>query len=154
MMSSALRFRGRFIAFAFSVVMLFCVQTALFAAGPAPQAPQGPHIYVQDTQAVKVSHSGDADAVQALVAGQAQPLSSASADLDEDGVADLLVGYSTPTSGVVVLHRGDLDAFAPQSQASFLAIPRGDLPSPFLPNAQAFNLPVRPHFLATGHSTC
>ncbi len=151
---SVLRSRRRVAALALSVLMLVCLQTAVFGAGPAPQqAPQGPHIYVQDTQKVQVSHSGDADAVQALVAGQARPLSSASADLDEDGVTDLLVGYGTPTGGAVVLHRGNLDAFAPQSQASFLAIARSDFPSPFLPNAQAFNVPVRPDFLATGNFT-
>jgi CSLREA domain-containing protein len=133
--------------------MLLCLQVALFATGPAQHTPQGPHIYVQDTQPVRVNHSGDSAAVQALVTGQAQPLSSTSADIDEDGVTDLLVGYGTPTGGAVVVHRGNLDAFAPQSRASFLAIARGEFPSPFLPNAQVFNVPVRPDFLATGNFT-
>src|SRR5258708_27645647 len=111
---SVFRSRRRVAAFALSVLMLVCLQTAVFGAGPAPQqAPQGPHIYVQDTQKVQVSHSGDADAVQSLVAGQARPLSSASADLDEDGVADLLVGYGTPTGGGGGLRPGPLGAFCP-----------------------------------------
>src|SRR5258708_26900555 len=132
--------------------MLVCLQTAVFGAGPAPQqAPQGPHIYVQDTQKVQVSHSGDADAVQSLVAGQARPLSSASADLDEDGVTDLLVGYGTPTGGAVVLHPGNLGAFSPHSHASFLAISRGDFPSPFFLAAPAFSVPLRPGFFPTGN---
>src|SRR5258708_15491352 len=120
--------------------MLVCLQTAVFGAGPAPQqAPQGPHIYVQDTQKVQVSHSGDADAVQSLVAGQARPLSSASADLDEDGVADLLVGYGTPTGGAVGLHRGNLDAFSSPNHPSILAHARGAFPSPFFLYAPALS---------------
>ncbi|HEV3316142.1 MAG TPA: CSLREA domain-containing protein [Candidatus Angelobacter sp.] len=153
MIVSVLRSSRRVVAFSLFVLMLFCLQAALFAAGPAQRTPQGPHIYVQDTQPVSVNHLGDAAAVQALATGKAQPLSSTSADVDEDGVTDLLVGYNTPMGGAVVFHRGNLDAFAPQSRTSFLAIARGEFPSPFLPNAQVFNVPARPDFLATGNFT-
>jgi CSLREA domain-containing protein/uncharacterized repeat protein (TIGR01451 family) len=144
----------RVFAFSALILILFGLQAALSVAEPiGQQTPQGPHIYVQDTQPVKVNHLGPSVAVKSLAMGQAQPLSSASADIDEDGVPDLLVGYNTPTGGVVVLHRGNLDAFAPQSRTSFLAIARSEFPSPFLPNAQVFNIPVRPDFLATGNFT-
>src|SRR5258708_30113817 len=134
--------------------MLVCLQTAVFGAGPAPQqAPQGPHIYVEVSEEVQVGHGGEAEAVQSRVGGGGRAWAGACADVDEDGVADLLVGYGTPTGGAVVLHRGNLDAFAPQSHASFLAIARGDFPSPFLRDAQAFSVPVRPDFLATGNFT-
>ena len=53
-------------------------------------------------------------------------------DIDSDGVADLLVGYSAPGGGVIAVHRGNLDAFAPQSDASLQAIGGGEFPSPFL----------------------
>src|SRR5258708_456294 len=128
--------------------MLLCLQTALFA-----QSARGPHVYVQDSQALKVKHSGDPGAVQALATGLAQPLAVASADVDGDGVADLLVGYSAPAGGIIAVHRGNLDAFAPQSQASWQAIAEGRFPSPFLTDVQVFNVPVRPDFLATGNFT-
>ena len=88
-----------------------------------------------------------------LIAGQAQPLSMISADVDGDGIGDLVVGYSTPNGGTIAVYRGNLDAFAPQSDASFQAIGRGEFPSPFLPDAQTFSVPVRPDFLATGDFT-
>jgi CSLREA domain-containing protein/uncharacterized repeat protein (TIGR01451 family) len=132
---------------------MFCLHGVLFAGGPSQKTFQGPQIYVQDAQALKVNHGGTSAAVQALATGNAQPLASTSADVDEDGVADLLVGYSTPAGGVVVVHRGNLDAFAPQSRESFLAIARGDFPAPFLPNAQVFDVPIKPDFLATGNFT-
>jgi hypothetical protein len=49
-----------------------------------------------------------------------------------------------------VVHRGNLDALASQSQQSFEAIGRGEFPSPFLPDAQVVQLPDRPDFLAAG----
>src|SRR5579859_1263924 len=153
MIVSVLRFSRRVVVFSLPLLMLLCLQAALFAAEPVQHTTQGPHIYVQDTQPVIANHAGDPAAVQALATGNAQPLSSTSADVDEDGVADLLVGYSTPAGGTVVFHRGNLDAFAPQSRASFLAIARGEFPSPFLPKAQVFNVTVRPDFLATGNFT-
>jgi hypothetical protein len=44
------------------------------------------------------------------------------ADVDGDGVQDMVAGFSAPGGGAIVIHRGNLDAFAPQSDASFQAI--------------------------------
>src|ERR1700687_4822946 len=105
-----------------SILILLGLEAALLAVpAVAQQTPIGPHMYVRDSQTLNVNHAGKPNAVQILATGQAHPLSSTAADVDEDGVADLLVGYSTPTGGAVVLHWGNLDAFAPQSRASFLA---------------------------------
>lgn len=151
MKSSVLRCCRHCIAFSLVIFLILCLQASLFAVQSSQQASRGPQIYVQDSQAIKVNHTGNSSAVQALAAGNAQPLSSTSADIDEDGVADLLAGYSTPAGGVVVLHRGNLDAFAPQSNQSFLAIAHGNFPAPFLPDARVFNVPIRPDFITTGH---
>src|SRR5205823_12348962 len=77
--------------------------------------------------------------------------SLASGDFDEDGVTDLLIGYATSEGGILAVHRGNIDALAPQAPESFQAIAQGRFPSPFLSSAKAFQLPVRPDFLATGH---
>ena len=123
----------------------------LFAA--ALQAPaRGPKIWLGDNQAVPVKPIGPGLA-QSLAAGQAQALSMATADVDGDGVADLIAGFSAPGGGAIVVHRGNLDAFAPQSDASFQAIGRGQFPAPFLPNAQVISIPVRPDFMALGSFT-
>ncbi len=153
MKSSVLRCCRHCVASSLVIFLTLCLSASLFAVQSSQQAStsRGPQIYIQASQAIKVNHTGSSLAVQALAAGNAQPLSSTSADVDEDGVSDLLAGYSTPAGGVVVLHRGNLDAFAPQSNQSFLAIARSEFPTPFLPDAQVFNVPVRPDFIATGH---
>src|SRR5205823_15052904 len=80
-----------------------------------------------------------------------QPVSMSSADFDEDGIADLAVGYKGPQGFSIVIHRGNLDAFAPQTDASFQAIGRGEFPSPFLTDAQVIGVPLSPDFIATGN---
>jgi uncharacterized repeat protein (TIGR01451 family) len=125
------------------------------AAAPLQQAPvvRGPKIWLGDNQAVPVKTVGSTGLAQSIAAGQAQPLSMATADVDGDGIADLVAGFSAPTGGSIVIHRGNLDAFAPQSNASFQAIGHGQFPSPFLPKAQVINVPVRPDFIALGSFT-
>src|SRR5215831_8687176 len=140
-----------------ALIVLMClglISQVAFAAGPIqvqqrPSDPGAPKIWLQDNRPLSVTHVGPAAAIM----GSAQPLSMVSADFDEDGVQDLVVGYSTPGGGVIAWHRGNLDAFAPQSDASFQAIARGEFPSPFLPEVQTLNVPVNPDFLAAGDFT-
>ena len=112
-------------------------------------ASQGP-INLVSRGAIKAHYHGTAEAVQGLTSRHALPLSLASDDFDVDGVDDLAVGYATPSGGTIAFHRGNLDAFAPQSEASFQAIARGESPSPYLPDAQLVQIPEQPDFLAAG----
>ncbi len=120
----------------------------------ALQAPvRGPKIWLGDNQALPMTPVGPPTLAQSVATGQAQPLSMATADVDGDGVADMVAGFSAPGGGAVVIHRGNVDAFAPQSDASFQAISQGQFPAPFLPNAQIVSIPVRPDFVALGRFT-
>ena len=56
-------------------------------------------------------------------------------------------------AGHVSIQRGNLDAFAPQSDASFQAIARGQFPAPFLAQSSTLATPVNPDFMAVGHFT-
>src|SRR5712692_7074710 len=124
------------------------------SAVSSPQAPAtGPHIYLSEPQQLSVKHVGKAATLAAFDGAQVEPLSLASGDLDEDGIQDLIVGYAGPDGGIISIQRGNLDAFAPQSDASFQAIGRGEFPSPFLPQAKVFSIPIRPDFLAAGNFT-
>jgi len=134
--------------FLFLFLILSGLVNHLFAAGI--QAPvRGPKIWLGDNQALPVKPVGAPTLAQSVAAGQAQPTAMATADVDGDGVADLIAGFSAPGGGAIVIHRGNMDAFAPQSDASFQAIGRGQFPAPFLPNAKVFSVPVRPDFIDT-----
>jgi uncharacterized repeat protein (TIGR01451 family) len=139
-----------------TIVFLFLFLGGLgsyLSAAQLQQAPaRGPKIWLADNQPVPVK-TGSAGLAQSVTAGQAQPLAMAAADVDSDGIADLVAGFSAPGGGSIVIHRGNLDAFAPQSNASFQAIGRGQFPAPFLPNAKVVSIPVRPDFMALGSFT-
>ncbi|HXA86896.1 MAG TPA: hypothetical protein VNZ47_17555, partial [Candidatus Dormibacteraeota bacterium] len=138
--------------FLFLFLILSGLVNHLSAAGI--QAPaRGPKIWLGDNQTLPVKPVGAPTLAQSVAAGQAQPTAMATADVDGDGVADMIAGFSAPGGGAIVIHRGNIDAFAPQSNASFQAIGRGKFPAPFLPNAQVFNIPVRPDFIALGRFT-
>src|SRR5271166_4255571 len=104
---------------------------------------------LKPAQQVPTSYRGSADAVSKLQSGAA-PLAMASADFDSDGVADLAIGYASGSGGILALHRGNLDAFAPQSHASWDAIAREQFPSAFLSRATVIALPEAPQFIVTG----
>src|ERR1700694_608227 len=91
---------------------------------------------------------------QILSSRQARALSLVSGDFNGDGIADLAAGYAAPGGGgIIAVHYGSLDALAPQSDATFRAIGRGEFPAPFLPRARVFSVPVAPDFLAVGNFT-
>jgi hypothetical protein len=135
----------------------------------AQRAPQGPKIWLQDTKRLPTTFSGKSSGgakgpasltagnvaqnnavAMVLGSGQGQPLAMVKGDFDRDGIEDLVVGYSTAMGPAIAMYRGNLDAYAPQSNASFQAIARGEFPAPFLPEAQVLSVPTTPDFIAAG----
>jgi CSLREA domain-containing protein/fimbrial isopeptide formation D2 family protein/uncharacterized repeat protein (TIGR01451 family) len=141
----------------FALISISMLQTVALAAPiQVPQAqPTGPRIWLGERQQLPMQ-AGSASAGAALLGGHAalapaaaQPLALITGDVDEDGIADLLVGYA----GHISIQRGNLDAFAPQSDASFQAIAHGQFPAPFLAQSSTLATPVNPDFMAVGHFT-
>ncbi|HEY1938475.1 MAG TPA: hypothetical protein VGJ33_11125 [Candidatus Angelobacter sp.] len=156
MTSSSISIRNRVVfkiqfASAIFLVLILCAGNRLPALQQSPTP--GPRIWLADNQSVPVKTAGAPGTAESVAAGKAQPLSMATADVDGDGVADMVAGFSAAGGGFVVVHRGNIDAFAPQSNTSLQAIGHGQFPAPFLPNAQVFNIPVRPDFIALGRFT-
>jgi hypothetical protein len=81
----------------------------------------------------------------------ARPLTLTSADLDEDGVPDLIAAYSAPGGGLLSVQRGNVDAIypnSPEAQARRAAV--SFTKAPFLATASLTGLPAAPDFLASG----
>ena len=89
---------------------------------------------------------------QALAAEGVRPLSLASADFDNDGVADLAAGFARPDgSGVAVLYRGNVDALYPNTPEARQRRAQGrDVDTPFLSTDRVLTLPAPPDFLFAG----
>ena len=93
---------------------------------------------------------------QSVLAGTEalEPLTLATADFDGDRVPDLLVGYGHQEQGVLVLHRGNIDCYRPNSQEGLKHRSEGTwLDAPFLSPPRVFELSSKPEFLLAGDFT-
>ena len=93
---------------------------------------------------------------RAVVSGwHGRPLSLVTGDLDEDGATDLVIGYGMSVGGVVVVHRGNLDAlypYRPEARQRRAAGTYSD--EPFLETAMVYELPAEPELLASADLDC
>lgn len=81
-----------------------------------------------------------------LAHAQAEPLTLAAADFDEDGAADLISGYIGPGGGIVAIRRGNPHLLSLGRQTSSVA----ESTTPFHLDAQVYPVPESPDFLAPG----
>jgi CSLREA domain-containing protein/uncharacterized repeat protein (TIGR01451 family) len=154
------------IQYAVAVLVLVAVGGVIGHLRALQQPAIGPRIWLGERQSLAVQSAGNAGAARptggrgVVLTGDAgtgvtpagtaaQPLSLLAADVDEDGIPDLLVGYS----GFIGIQRGNLDALAPQSDASLQAVAHGQFPAPFLAQQAVLSTPVNPDFIAVGHFT-
>ena len=94
------------------------------------------------------SYAGPAGLASLLASLDASPLALASADFDEDGMADVLAGYGKPGGGVLILERGNVDSVYPYSpEATARRLAGMAAPEPLLPTGTATGLPAAPDFL-------
>ena len=131
------------------VFFLTTLCVSLFTLAPSFRTPARVHAQ-DDSSQLYLNRAQRIDTQFNESLGQATPLSLAVDDFDGDGIHDLALGISTPAGGMLAIRRGNLDAFAPQSDATLWAIARGEFPSPYLAGAQTLSLPGRPDLLAAG----
>ena len=108
-----------------------------------------PLVNLKNAQKMKVTYTGSSDAVAALQADTANPTALAAADFDADGAMDVVAGYSTRNGGVIVLYKGNPDAFAPTDTSLYAKAMKGNVPPTFLAKAKAFAVPESPDLIVT-----
>ena len=101
---------------------------------------------VQGTDVLKRYGTFDVPTKDSENVGTAGPRVMAIGDFDADGVDDLMVGQG---SGLV-LHRGNINAFAPKTQEAWEAIRDVRFTSPFEENTTSFALPAGADYIAVG----
>jgi subtilisin-like proprotein convertase family protein len=110
-----------------------------------------PSIHLSDGHDLTTAYAGRDDLRAALEQNQAEPLSLSSADFDEDGVPDLVSGYSYNEQGIVTLLRGNVDSIYPNSSEARQRRADGTFTNaPFLSPANVFSAPASPDFIGTG----
>ena len=124
-----------------AVVLAFNAQGSLSAQRIASRGAQ-----FQPGQPLPFSPAGKA--ATEFQARQPRPLSMVSTDFDQDGVADLVIGYGLNKGGAIASMRGNLDALAPQNQRSWLDAGQGRYANPYLPKANLIFVPEHPDLLA------
>lgn len=138
---------------------------------------RSPWLSLQNGREVPGLYLGPPGLSHLLAHVQAEPLTLAAADFDEDGAADLISGYIGPGGGILTLRRGnplsvhsslalrasDINQAAPSPgdvmdiRSSFLIAPADRQISsfagatiPFHLDAQLYPIPESPDFLTTG----
>jgi uncharacterized repeat protein (TIGR01451 family) len=113
-----------------------------------------PFINLSDGHDLLASFDGDSEAAERLLAAQAgglSPLAIASADLDEDGVADLICSYDSPRGAFIAVYRGNVDAIYPHTAEARQRQAQGAFTdAPFLSPARLFAVPVAGEFVVAG----
>src|SRR5437870_2658187 len=110
-----------------------------------------PTINLSDGHDLLTSYVGPNNLRIALEQNQAEPLSLASADFDEDGVPDLVSGYSYNGQGIVTLLRGNVDSIYPNAPEAQARRANGTFTeAPFLSPARSFESPSAADFIAAG----
>lgn len=109
-----------------------------------------PLVNLKNPQNLKVTFVGPADAVAALQRGNATPTALASADFNADGAPDVVAGYSTRNGGLLVVYRGNPDAFTPKDTSLYKKAMEGNVASTFMAKAGVFKVPVSPDLIVTG----
>src|SRR5688572_13387723 len=112
-----------------------------------------PFLNLQDGKEMSVTYRGDEAAVAAMQSGASQPRALASADFDLNGTPDVVAGYGFSGAGLITVHRGNPDAFAPVDDSVFVRMQQGYNPESLLPVADVYAVPVAPDFLVTGNFT-
>jgi hypothetical protein len=113
-----------------------------------------PLVNLKNPQSLQITYMGSADAVAALKGGTAIPTALAASDFNADGAMDVVAGYSTASSskngGLLVLLRGNPDAYAPTNLSLYAKAMQGSVPATFLSKASVFAVPESPDLLVTG----
>lgn len=110
-----------------------------------------PWIKMTDGHDLVTAYDGADDRVGALAKSDAQPVSLAAADFDEDGMPDLVTGYELPSGGMLTLHRGNVDSVYPTTEAARRRRAEGTFSDvPFLSPGHTVDVDSAPDFIETG----
>jgi CSLREA domain-containing protein len=132
------------------VVRVLCTAFTLCLATTAYSAVPSLKVVNDANQQLQLGASYDLGYSLSKSIGAAEALSLAHGDFNTDGFQDLVSGYATDTGGMVTLHRGNEQAYAPSTAASLASVKQGIFPQGFVAQSSLYSVPVAPEFMETG----
>jgi parallel beta-helix repeat protein len=113
-----------------------------------------PYINLSDGRELLASFDSDSETAAQWLATQTNglsPLAMTSADLDEDGVADLICSYDSPQGAFIAVYRGNVDAIYPHTAGANQRHAQGTFTdAPFLAPVRMFAVPVAGELMVAG----
>ncbi|HEY3137633.1 MAG TPA: VCBS repeat-containing protein, partial [Blastocatellia bacterium] len=110
-----------------------------------------PYINFEDGVELPASYTGTPEMQSLLKQNATEPRALASADFDEDGVPDLVCGYSREGGGIITLYLGNVDSIFPNSPEAQQRKAEGTFTdSAFLTPARVFEVPIAADFVGAG----
>ncbi|MEK6409437.1 MAG: hypothetical protein AABN34_21140 [Acidobacteriota bacterium] len=110
-----------------------------------------PYMNLEDGNELPASYEGAPEMQSLLKQNAAEPRALASADLDEDGVPDLICGYARAGGGIITLYRGNVDSIFQNSPEAQRRKAEGMFTdSAFLSSARVFEAPDACDFVGAG----
>jgi len=110
-----------------------------------------PYINFEEGVELSASYEGAPEIQSLLKQNAAEPRALASADFDEDGVPDLICGYSRPEDGIITIYRGNVDSIYQNSLEARRRKAEGTFTdSAFLSPARVFEAPIAADFVGAG----
>jgi len=117
---------------------------------PEPKK-RSPNFRLPAPRPLASGYVGEARWLDAIDSDRTRAAALATADFDEDGIADLVSGYGTAAGGLLTLHRGNVDSIYPNNRGAKRRRAEGAFTAaPFLTPARVFGLPQSADFVAAG----
>jgi|CXWL01.1.fsa_nt_gi CSLREA domain-containing protein len=126
------------------IALTLCLTTTAYSAAPSLKAVN------TASRQLQLGTSYDLGYSLSKSAGSAKALGLAHGDFNTDGFQDLVTGYATDAGGMVTLHRGNEQAYAPSTATALADVKHGVFPPGFVEQSSLYSVPVAPDLMAAG----
>lgn len=109
-----------------------------------------PWIKMRQGKPIESEFVGTEAAIGQFEKGSLRPTTLVSVDFNFDGYLDVISGFAGTNGGVIALHKGWKEAFAPENEQVLAGIKNGEFPVSFEKESQVLDIPVAPDFIVSG----
>lgn len=109
-----------------------------------------PWIKLKQGEPINSDFVGTDSAINQFESGSLRPTALAATDFNFDGYNDVISGFSSANGGILTLHKGNREAFAPENPQVLDGIKNGQFPVSFEKETAVIETPIAPDFIVSG----